>query len=370
MDNKKLYQLNNIVLNVTDRCNLKCKYCFTNPNPRVLTLPKAKRIIQWTLEESEGNFVVVNFFGGEPMLEFANLIKPLIEWIKYKDLPIGFGMTTNGTLLSDSKIKWLAKNGVNILLSIDGGPETQNLNRPFKSGVNSFESVVKNIPTLLTYMPNTTFRSTLEPDNISKMFENFLWANKLGFRLYAVIPNEFNQWSEENLYQMAEGIRSIYWEMYRQVSNLQFTTVPLAFDDSIRILFNKPTPQENLIGRCGLGTSSVGIGANGEIFGCQEYNTWDTDSIFYLGNVFEGGIIEKRREALIKKFLEGNPSDGSGCISHNYKLSGNFGQTTEVMKVLQGSTLSTVAEILDHAAKEDNQVFLNFILQRINSARR
>ena len=361
----ELFLLSNIVLNITDRCNLRCKYCFTNPNPRVITLDKAKKIIEWGLKESNGNTITVNFFGGEPMLEFERIIKPLVMWTESEDKPVKYGLTTNGTLLTKKNIEWLASHYINILLSIDGGPETQNLNRPSISGFDSFMKVCENIPCLLENLPLTIFRSTLEPDNLDKMFENYLWANRLGFVYYSLVPNEFNSWSEENLVKMAENIRRIFWEMYKQITNEERITMPISFDEAIRVLFNPPTPQAHLIGRCGLGTASVGIGCNGEIFGCQEFNTWNTDSIFYLGNVFEQGIEENRRKALIQKFLQERPKDITGCLSHNYQINGNIGKMSEVMKVRYGTTISTVAEILNDAATKNNRKFLDFVLLRI-----
>jgi hypothetical protein len=43
--------------------------------------------------------------------------------------------------------------------------------------------------------------------------------------------------------------------------------------------------------RCGLGTGSGSIGFNGNIYGCQEQDSYaGEDSIFYLGNIYKDGI--------------------------------------------------------------------------------
>ena len=39
--------------------------------------------------------------------------------------------------------------------------------------------------------------------------------------------------------------------------------------------------------RCGLGTTSVGISANGNLYSCQEQVTND-ENIFYIGNIYNG----------------------------------------------------------------------------------
>ncbi|MGN1326575.1 MAG: hypothetical protein ACI4VQ_00590 [Clostridia bacterium] len=59
----------------------------------------------------------VNFFGGEPLLCFDSLIKPLVE--KYKDI-VSFGITTNGVLLDEDIVDFFYENNIQLLLSFDG----------------------------------------------------------------------------------------------------------------------------------------------------------------------------------------------------------------------------------------------------------
>ena len=59
----------------------------------------------------------VNFFGGEPLLYFDSLIKPLVE--KYKDI-VSFGITTNGILLDEDIVDFFYENNIQPLLSFDG----------------------------------------------------------------------------------------------------------------------------------------------------------------------------------------------------------------------------------------------------------
>jgi sulfatase maturation enzyme AslB (radical SAM superfamily) len=58
------------------------------------------------------------FFGGEPLLKFEEIIKPLV--LKYKD-SFGWSITTNGTLLTEEIIDFCYDNKISILLSLDGG---------------------------------------------------------------------------------------------------------------------------------------------------------------------------------------------------------------------------------------------------------
>lgn len=69
-----------VMLIVTNACNLHCRYCFEgHKNPRKMTLDTGKRILAKALSEEGRDVLKVDFFGGEPFLNFP-LIKELCEW--------------------------------------------------------------------------------------------------------------------------------------------------------------------------------------------------------------------------------------------------------------------------------------------------
>jgi sulfatase maturation enzyme AslB (radical SAM superfamily) len=155
-----------IMLNVTDACNLACRYCFVEQHPHYMTLDIAKKAVDWTYK----NYMIkkskklllykdekpdINFFGGEPMLMYNSIIVPLIEYIekKYPNI-FTFGMTTNCTLLTQESIDFFYEHRMgHILCSIDGAEKTQCYNRPCKNGDNSSKLIEKNIKYLLEKFP-------------------------------------------------------------------------------------------------------------------------------------------------------------------------------------------------------------------------
>ena len=71
--------ITNLRLNVTQNCNLRCKYCFENAlenyeNRQKMDFETAKKAVDVFLDllekngKSEGN---IRFFGGEPLLDFS-----------------------------------------------------------------------------------------------------------------------------------------------------------------------------------------------------------------------------------------------------------------------------------------------------------
>jgi len=69
----------------------------------------------------------IAFYGGEPLLRF-DLIKNIIELVKNygKFEKFAYNFTTNGTLLSDHVIKYMVKNNIGVLISLDEPKQIHN----------------------------------------------------------------------------------------------------------------------------------------------------------------------------------------------------------------------------------------------------
>ena len=91
-----LANLPQLVFEVTDACNLKCKYCaygefygdFDKREDKMLPVAKAKCLIDylnqyWNSERntSAKSFMYISFYGGEPLMNF-NFIKEIVEYVE------------------------------------------------------------------------------------------------------------------------------------------------------------------------------------------------------------------------------------------------------------------------------------------------
>lgn len=127
------YHVNNrlgqLVLQVTQQCNLRCEYCAYSGiynNNRIHTNSRmdwttAKKAIDFFVERSiETEKCTISFYGGEPLLEFE-LIKKCIEYaeeiVEGKELI--FNMTTNGTLLKSEIADFLVNHNCHISIGDD-----------------------------------------------------------------------------------------------------------------------------------------------------------------------------------------------------------------------------------------------------------
>ena len=164
-----LANLKQLVFEVTDACNLRCKYCayadlyegYDQRENLKLPFQKAKLIIDYLYEYWEKRYcievndpITIGFYGGEPLLNVP-FIQQVINYIENLN-PIGkkfhYNMTTNAILL-DRYMDFLAENEFRLLISLDGDEKGQSY-RVDTKGKNSFDKVLANIQLLRSKYPS------------------------------------------------------------------------------------------------------------------------------------------------------------------------------------------------------------------------
>lgn len=317
--------LSNACLNLTDACNLACKYCFVAQKPHYMTLETAKVAVDYLVNnlriKKEKGYIPkyaktsITFFGGEPTLLWDEIIVPLVNYSEKKyPREIEYTITTNGALLSKERIDFLFDHEIIPLLSIDGAKETQDYNRPCHSGESSFDLIIPNIPYLLEKFPYTTFRSTIYAPTVGHTFENYLFASYLGFKNIFMMPNCRNKWTSEQKEELKNQINYIYdfmEESFEQgIIPISFSPINTSFErilkHDLKVYMKElvETKVKRSVYRCGLGTGSGSIGYNGNIYGCQEQDSQEKNSKFYIGNIFKKGIEEKLHAPLLKEYSQ------------------------------------------------------------------
>lgn len=182
-----------IVLELTEACNLRCEYCIYHehhPNHRKfsnknMTDNIAKRSIDYILSNYRRDEFALTFYGGEPLINFP-LMKECMEYVRnrYSNIKLSYGFTTNLTLLTDEMIEFFNSfNNIDIVCSIDGPKELHDNYRKNICGEGSFDIVIENFFKLIKkfYNPdkkrglsiNCVITPPYDSDKLNKISEFF-----------------------------------------------------------------------------------------------------------------------------------------------------------------------------------------------------
>lgn len=154
-NNKKLRK---VVLLVEQNCNMSCKYCYANEgrydSKHGLSMKYEDLLCAFKLllKEFPEGIEAIQFFGGEPLLNFE-LIEAAVELISNlcKEecgvIP-KFGLITNGTIITEKMVEFFNVHNFGLTVSLDGPPEINDLQRVLKNGDGSYHLISKNIDLL------------------------------------------------------------------------------------------------------------------------------------------------------------------------------------------------------------------------------
>ncbi len=385
----KLPLITSAFLNLTNACNLACRYCFVEQKPEFMTLQTAEDAADFLAGNTTGGQASINFFGGEPMLMWDEIIVPLTEYVREKYGPqFGLSMTTNGTLLNEERLAYMKAHGIGLLLSIDGDRQTQDYNRPLHGGGSSFSILEPKLSALLRYYPETTFRSTVIPQTVSNVFHNAMFASSLGFKSYFCIPNILEPWEQGDMDILAQEMRK-FSEYF--IGCFRAGTTPLVFsaleDCFNRIMRVNEAHQRGVHrdctsctarGKCGLGANfAAGINVDGKIYSCQEFcGAKSVRDKFYIGSIYEG-VSDILRQVIADDFdatasvgddcatcILNHICDG-GCAANNFFATGSVNRVPKSWCQWERILFGEASHILQTLGTEKNGQFRAWLTGRI-----
>lgn len=243
---------------LTNQCNLKCSYCYENNKQRkTIPINLAKEAIAKHLNDESYEEVVIDFFGGEPFLEFA-AIKELCEWTwsqQWKAKYIFFA-TTNGVLLHNEIKEWLRshKKRIWVSLSLDGKRQSHNINRS-----NSFDLIDINF--FKECWPEQTVKMTISKETAPYIYENITYIHSLGFKITGTNFAEGLDWSDTSL-------KSIVVEQLEKLCNYYIEHPDLEPVPLVNMRIYKCEEQNVPHKWCGCGEHMVAIDTDGEEYPC------------------------------------------------------------------------------------------------------
>lgn len=192
-----------VMLITTRQCNLRCIYCYEKHENLAMSLDVYNSIvlyIEQSLMERKYTSVNITLFGGEPFVEYENVVNFLEDvnriCNKY-NVPFGAGATSNGVLITPGHFERLYGLGVTYYqITIDGLEDTHNLYRQGADGTGSFKKIIAN----LKYMAGTDydFEVTIRTNFNSEVFRK-------AREFYKFIATNFDQ----RFHVYYEGIKKL-----------------------------------------------------------------------------------------------------------------------------------------------------------------
>lgn len=134
-------------MHVTDRCNLRCAYCYLPHLCHDMPLETGYAAIDAALRSATLHGYAelkLKYAGGEPLLCFDTIIK-LHQYAQTQStahgITISGAVLTNGTLLTPDNVEALRDLGLRLMVSLDGIGSAHDAQRPYASGRGSFADV-------------------------------------------------------------------------------------------------------------------------------------------------------------------------------------------------------------------------------------
>ena len=262
------YKLRTVHLNLTNKCNLKCIYCYATERtnaPNVLGFNDYIKIVD-SINNLAKNVEIV-LTGGEPLL--ASYALALAEYAKKKGNKLH--LLSNGILMNDDNVNGISKTFDLIKISLDGDtPEIHEFHR----GKGSFIKTMRAIDLLVQNKAPLKIAMTVTRKNISNIQS---MTNRFG-SLLTFAPLFKAGRAKENKRLSITGT-----EYYRALSSMKGVNPLDCLCDSLKRAENEP------IMKCAIGDAEISISDTGDVYPCH---------MLHLPQFLAGNIKEQSLESI------------------------------------------------------------------------
>ena len=301
--NLEAFQPTFAALLMSNRCNLRCIYCYANggeTNNLDLDPEIARRAIDLVcenaLKQGQDHFSVTFHGGGEPTLHW-NAMLDLAKYAREKPLKSTLHIVTNGCW-NEAHGKWLTEWIDGMTISMDGGAETQNLQRPLPGGKASFERVMRSVRQLTDAGYPFNIRMTVTPERFERLPEDvrFLCENTGCREIQA----------EPAFYEVRGAHGTAFREQGRRFVSAFLDAWQVAMDHGKFLYYSGARPENvsAVFCKAPLG-GSLTVNPLGQVTGCYETTGRDGQCGGVFGHADAHGIFidEEKRIAQMTEIL-------------------------------------------------------------------
>lgn len=338
-------------LNVSHNCNLACTYCFADGGTycgerKTMSFETAKAAIDMLVDASGSRRnLEVDFFGGEPMLDF-DVVKKTVLYARSIEKSRGknfrFTITTNAFKLCDEDIDFFNEQMYNVVISIDGRPEVHDRVRKTVGGQKTHDTVIKNALKFKERRKGQYYvRGTFTRYNLD-FCADVLYLNDLGFDQISIEPVVLPDDSPMAIRESdMPAVLAEYDKLAEEYVKRRKTDKWFNFFHFMIDVDNAPCAAKRLKG-CGAGGEYVAVAPDGTVYPCHQF---DGIKGMALGNVFDRKLLEDIRKKFYYCSVPSKPECmacwakyhcSGGCMANSFKYNGDinvpFKPACELMK--------------------------------------
>ncbi|MEH2094170.1 radical SAM/SPASM domain-containing protein [Nostoc sp.] len=257
-------------LHITDRCNLRCDYCYLPHLARDMSIDIGRAAIESTFRSATLNHyrrVKLKYAGGEALL-CSPLIKDLHLYAKSlseeRNIILDGVVLSNGTLITPEIIEMLQILNLRLMISLDGLSDFHNIQRTYAGGKGSFQDVERGIKIALQNGLIPDISITVSGRNAEGLPDLIEWI------LEHNLPFSLNFYRENELSASYEDLQL---EESRLIKGMlaAFKVIELKLPN--RSLLGSLVDRANLASphkrTCGVGQSYLVFDYQGQIAKCQ-----------------------------------------------------------------------------------------------------
>ncbi len=329
-----------LCLHVAHTCNLNCSYCFASQGKyhgdrALMSFEVGKRALDFLIENSgKRRNLEVDFFGGEPLMNW-DVVKQLVQYArsveKEHNKNFRFTLTTNGMLIDEDVIDFANKEMSNVVLSLDGRKEINDLKRVDYAGNGSYDKIVPKFKQLVEsrggkgYYMRGTFTHA-NPDFTKDVFH----MADLGFTELSMEPvvsslDDPAALTPEDL----EIVKAHYEILAKEMIKRKKEGRGFTFYHYMLDLTEGPCVYKRISG-CGSGTEYMAVTPWGDLYPCHQFVG---DEAYKLGDIWQGVTNDALREEFRSCNAYARPDCkdcwaklycSGGCAANAYHASGSI----------------------------------------------
>lgn len=373
---------------VTDACNLACKYCYQiNKGVRRMPLDVAKKFVDLLLTGEKGMSdylsvdtspaIILDFIGGEPLLE-VELIGQIVDYFQERAIELNhpwadnfiISICSNGVLYFDEKVQEFfskRKYRTSFNVTIDGNRELHDSCRIFPDGSPSYDLAVAAVKDWVAQGGYMGSKITIAPENLEYLTDALQHMLDLGYAEINANTVFEEGWTQEHAKRFYVKLKEAA-DVLLKDENLD------VYCSLFEERFFKPKEIDDVQNWCGGNGAMISCDPDGYIYPCirwMESSLGSDQPAVRIGDVWNGmgscgGCeyqkclecvcgIDRRTQSTDDCYYCPLAEGCAWCQAYNYQFSGNF------------HTRATFSCEMHKARALANVYFWNKYYEKINS---